>query len=198
MNGPVTKGGLGVAEHGNRAVFLDRDGTIIEDVDYLTRVDQMRILPGAAEALSQLKAAGFLLIVVTNQSAIARGWLTEEELGRIHAELNRRLAAMNAPPVDAFYACPHLPGGAVGRYAVECRCRKPQPGLLEQAQRDWDVDMAGSYMVGDSQRDVVAGRRAGCCPVLIGPEPCGLADATVSDLREAARWILAREEGGPA
>jgi D-glycero-D-manno-heptose 1,7-bisphosphate phosphatase len=172
-----------------RAVFLDRDGTIIEDVDYLTRVEELRLLPGAAEALRMLKGAGFLLVVVTNQSAIARGALSEQQLGAIHAELNRRLEAEEAG-IDAFYHCPHLPEGTVACYARICECRKPEPGLLEQAARDWGIALDRSYMVGDSQRDVEAGRRAGCATVSIGSLADSAADAAAEDLRQAASLIL--------
>ena len=186
----------------SRAVFLDRDGTVIEDVDFLTRADQLRILPQVPEALRLLKDAGFLLIVVTNQSAIARGWLTEERLAGIHEELNRMLAAQGAR-VDAFYYCPHLPGATDGRYAQVCRCRKPEPGLLEQAAGEWNVDLARSYTVGDGERDMEAGRRAGCATVRIGPSAEGranatsAADAASADLYEAARLII-REDWADA
>jgi len=187
--------GVAVSKPANRAVFLDRDGTIVRDVDYLTSVDQLEILPGVARALARLRAAGFLLLVVTNQSAIARGRLSEEELARIHAELNRRLEARGTR-IDAFYHCPHLPGGVVEAYARECRCRKPEPGLIERAAREWDVDLGRSYVVGDSERDVEAGRRAGCATLLIGK--AGTGGAAVGDLEEAARRIIRRErdDGG--
>lgn len=174
-----------------RAVFLDRDGTLIEDVDYLTAPAQLRILPGVPAALRQLREAGFLLLVVTNQSAVARGMLSEEELAAIHAELNRRLAAEGAA-VDAFYYCPHLPDGVVGRYARACDCRKPAPGLLRRAAQEWGVDAARSYAVGDSARDVEAGRRAGCYSILVGAADAGGADARAADLAAAAAIILTR------
>ena len=167
------------------AVFLDRDGTLVRDADYLTEADQLEILPGVPEALRMLRRAGFLLIVVTNQSAIARGWLTEEALRTIHAELNALLGAEGAP-IDAFYYCPHLPNGTVPAYARACRCRKPEPGLIRQAAEEWHVDPARSYVVGDSERDAEAGRRAGCRAFQIGNGP-----AMVDDLLEAARRIVA-------
>jgi len=179
-----------VTQQARRAVLLDRDGTIIEDADYLTDPAQVRLLPGVPEALRALREAGFLLIVVTNQSAIARGWLTEEQLASVHEELDRLLALKGAR-LDAYYYCPHLPGGEVDRYAVDCRCRKPQPGLLEAAARDWGLDLARCYAVGDSERDVEAGRRAGCRTVLLGGQDVSCADARAADLLEAAAIILA-------
>ncbi len=175
-------------------MFLDRDGTIVADVDYLTRPEELRLLPGAAEALRLLRAAGYLLILVTNQSAIARGWLTEEDLEAIHRRLNEMLAA-SGTGIDACYHCPHLPDGEVGRYAVECSCRKPEPGLLQRAAREWGIDTAQSWAVGDSERDVEAGRRAGCRTVLLAEEPVPAADAVRPDLLGAARLILEQEEG---
>ena len=176
--------GTAVSKPARRAVFLDRDGTIVRDVDYLTEAGQLQILPGVPEALRLLREAGFLLLVVTNQSAVARGWLSEETLAAIHAELNDRLAPEGAR-IDAFYHCPHLPGGTVPAYARECACRKPEPGLIERAAREWQVDLARSYVVGDSERDTEAGRRAGCATLLIGT-----GRGTVSDLHEAARCIV--------
>jgi len=180
----------------NRAVFLDRDGTIIRDADYLRSPDQLEVLPGVPAALRALKGAGFLLIVVTNQSAIARGWLTEEELARIHHILNERLGAAGAG-IDAFYYCPHLPEGTVARYARPCRCRKPEPGMLQRAAREWTIDLGASYMVGDSERDVEAGKRAGCFSILVGEEQTTRADARAPDLLEAARLILSRTAAAP-
>lgn len=176
-----------------RAVFLDRDGTIIEDADYLTGPEQIRILPGVPKALRRLREAGFLLVVVTNQSAIARGLLTEEKLALIHAELDRRLAAEGAA-VDAYYHCPHLPEGTVERYARACDCRKPAPGLLVRAAQEWGIDLARSHAVGDAERDVEAGRRAGCCTVLIGGGRSAHAQAHAGDLAGAADIILGAED----
>lgn len=171
------------------AVFLDRDGTIIEDADYLTSADQLRLLPGAARAMRRLKEAGFLLIVVTNQSAVARGWLDEAAIPGIHRELDRMLSA-DGVPADAYYHCPHLPGGSVPEYGVECDCRKPAPGMLLRAAADRQVDLERSYMVGDSMRDVRAGQAVGCYSILLGPKADEGADATAPDLAGAADIIL--------
>lgn len=174
-----------------RAVFLDRDGTLIEDVDYLTDAAQLHLLPGVPRALCRLKQAGFRLLVVTNQSAVARGMLSEEKLELIHAELNGRLAARGAA-LDAFYYCPHLPQGAVARYARACDCRKPAPGLILRAAAQWHVDTGASFAVGDSERDVAAGRSAGCRTILIGAGRSPLAGAHAADLAAAADLILGR------
>ncbi len=175
-----------------RAVFLDRDGVLIEDVGYLSGPEQMEVLPGVAEALKALRRAGFLLIVATNQSAIARGWLTERELRRIHRRLQQKLRRQGVE-LDGIYWCPHLPNGSVEAYARECDCRKPRPGLLEVAAREHGINLASSYMVGDSPRDAEAGKRAGCYAILVGEEPCACADGLAEDLKGAAALILRRE-----
>ncbi|MHC4480440.1 MAG: D-glycero-alpha-D-manno-heptose-1,7-bisphosphate 7-phosphatase [Planctomycetota bacterium] len=161
----------------------------------LEEMEGTGVSAGAPEALKLLAEAGFLLIVATNQSAIARGWLTEEGLEAVHAELRRLLEARGAR-IDAFYHCPHLPDGTVERYARSCRCRKPEPGLIERAARDWDVDLSRSYVVGDSPRDAEAGRRAGCATILLGGPAHSVAEASARDLQEAARMILQDDWAG--
>ena len=187
-----------MAEHGDSgrpAAFLDRDGTINEDVEFLRDPGEVRLLPGAAEGVALLKQAGFLAIVVSNQSGVARGLLSEERLGAIHREIQSQLRAAGTS-LDAFYYCPHLPEGSVARYAVRCDCRKPEAGLLFRAAREWRVDLARSVMIGDSERDVLAGRQAGCAAALIADTaPTDtVADVVVESLLEAARWAAAREE----
>jgi D-glycero-D-manno-heptose 1,7-bisphosphate phosphatase len=181
-----------MSEPKRRAVFLDRDGTLNQDVDFLTEVEQLHILPGVPQALRRLREAGFLLIVVTNQSAIARGLLTEEKLAFIHAEMERRLAA-EGTRLDAFYYCPHLPDGRVERFARACDCRKPAAGLFRRAARDWGIDAAHSYAVGDSERDVQAGRTAGCFSIMVGGGRSADAHAHAADLAGAADIILDRQ-----
>lgn len=185
--------GTGLAP-GRSAVFLDRDGTLIEDVGYLDTAAQIEILPGVPEALRRLREAGFLLIVVTNQSAVARGWLTERRLESIHQSLNAALGREGVAP-DAYYYCPHLPDGEVDEYARACACRKPAPGLLMRAAKEWGIALERSYAVGDSERDVEAGRRVGCCTILVGDEAASCACARAKDLPEAAELILRREAG---
>lgn len=149
-----------------RAVFLDRDGVLIRDVNHLTAASQLTILPGVPEALRRLRDAGWAVVVATNQSVVARGWVTEDGLREIHRDLEARLRARGAV-VDAIYYCPHHPDGAVAAYRVACDCRKPQPGLLLRAAADLEIDLAASVMVGDAPSDIEAGRRAGCRTVLI-------------------------------
>jgi D,D-heptose 1,7-bisphosphate phosphatase len=143
-----------------RAVFLDRDGTLIEHVHYLSNPRDVRLLPGAAEALRRFRDAGFACVVVTNQSAIGRGMLTETRLHEIHAEMNRQLAAEGVA-VDAIYFCPEAPAGD-DRTAIEHGDRKPGPGMLIRAAGEMGLDLASSWMVGDLISDVLAGINAGC------------------------------------
>ena len=149
-----------------RAVFVDRDGVLVRDVDHLTSASALEILPDVPETLRRLRDAGWAVVVVTNQSVVARGWVTEEGLREIHAELASRLAASDAT-LDGIYYCPHHPEGSVAAYRAVCDCRKPQPGLLRRAAADLGIDLAASVMVGDALTDVEAGLRAGCRTVLI-------------------------------
>lgn len=145
---------------GKPAVFLDRDGTIIEHVHYLSEVEQVRLLPGAAEAIGRLRAAGFACVVVTNQSAVGRGFITEEQLGLIHDEMNRQLAAAGTA-VDAIEFCPQTPGSN-DKSQVEHLDRKPGPGMLFRATSALGLDLDVSWMIGDMLSDVLAGVNAGC------------------------------------
>jgi D-glycero-D-manno-heptose 1,7-bisphosphate phosphatase len=135
------------------AAFLDRDGTLIEERNYPVKNEDIVPLPGAGAALRRLRAAGFLTIVLTNQSAVARGMIDEEGLGELHEHLRRVLAAEGGGLDDIFY-CPHHPEGSNVAYAHTCRCRKPARGLLEQALVAHDVDMHGSIFIGDARRDL--------------------------------------------
>ena len=147
------------------AIFLDRDGTVIEHVHYLCDPALVQILPGAAEALKRFRRAGFSRVLVTNQSAIGRGMLTEERLGQIHTEMNRQLAAHGAT-IDAAYHCPDVPA-ANDRTVVENPDRKPGPGMLLRAAADLKLDLGTSWMVGDLISDVLAGQNAGCRSILL-------------------------------
>jgi len=148
------------------AVFLDKDGTLIEDIPYNVDPDLIRLTDGAVDALRLLHAAGFVLIVVSNQSGVARGYFEEAALEAIE----RRLRAILEPagiPLAGFYYCPHHPDGIVNAYAVECACRKPAAGLIQRAAHEHGVDLARSWMIGDILHDVEAGRRAGCRTILL-------------------------------
>ena len=149
-----------------RAVFLDRDGTINVEKEYLFRIEEFEFVPGAPEAIKLLKDAGFLVVVVTNQSGIGRGYYTEADLERLHEFLSGELAAIGTG-VDAYYFCPHHPSHGTGKYRLECACRKPLPGMLHAAAEDLQIDLAASYMVGDKLADVVAGMAAGCRTILV-------------------------------
>ena len=148
------------------AVFLDRDGTIIEEVNYLSSPEQVCLIPGAADAVRRLNDAGVLVVVVTNQAGVARGYFPESRVGEVHAHLSTLLAAHGAR-IDAYYHCPHHPTEGVGEYRVACDCRKPKPGLLLTAARELDIDLSGSWMIGDKLCDAEAGATAGCRTLLV-------------------------------
>ncbi len=188
------------------AVFLDRDGTLVREVEYMRSPSQLRLLPGAAEAIRRLNEAGFAVVVTTNQSGVARGLLTEADVHAIHAVLGQRLVRHRAK-LDAIYYCPHHPEVGEGRYRRRCRCRKPSPGMLLRAARELELNLDRSFAVGDSERDLQAGRRAGCRTVLVrtgygrrteasaGDEVD--ADHIAGDLLDAAGWILSCEGARP-
>jgi len=180
------------------AVFLDRDGTLNVEQSYLTRPEQMQILEGVGEALQELRAAGFACVVVTNQSAIGRGMMTEADLARIHEEMNRQLEEAGAT-LDAIYHCPAVPASA-DPLAIDHPERKPAPGMLLRAAKEMHLDLARSWMVGDSLRDMIAGQKAGCQGCLLvrtgHPLPAtAFGDAPpfqiVDDLTAATKHILA-------
>jgi D-glycero-D-manno-heptose 1,7-bisphosphate phosphatase len=149
-----------------KAVFLDRDGTINVEKDYLVRPEEFEFIPGAPEAIARLKRAGFLVIVVTNQSGVARGYFSIDDVRRLHDHLQQQLIAAGTA-IDDFYLCPHHPDHGVGKYKTECDCRKGRPGMLLQAAADHGIDLRCSYMVGDKLADVEAGKAAGCSPILV-------------------------------
>ena len=179
------------------AIFLDKDGTLIEDVPYNVDPARMTLALGAREGCAALHEAGYRLVVVTNQSGVARGLFAEDAL----AAVETRLRAMLGVPLAGVFHCPHHPDGTVPRYAVDCACRKPLPGLLRHAAIRLDIDLAQSWMIGDILNDVEAGRRAGCRTVLIDngneTEWVGGAlrtpDHKAADLAEAAIAILCGE-----
>jgi D-glycero-D-manno-heptose 1,7-bisphosphate phosphatase len=178
------------------AVFLDRDGTIIEECGYLDSLDRLTLFPWSVDALRLLKRAGFVTVVITNQSAVARGIIDEPFVHAVHRELDRRLEGTGAN-IDGYYYCPHFIGAKIERYRQLCRCRKPAPGMIEQACRDMDLDPSMSVTVGDRWLDVACGHAAGTRTVRVrsGSErseaPEGVhADAILNNLVEAVGWIL--------
>jgi len=189
----------------NRAVFLDRDGTLNKDAGYPGDFGQVEIYPGSYEAVKMINEAGLLAVVVSNQSGVGRGLFGEAQVEAIHREMGAAFAARGAR-IDAFYFCPHFEGSADPRYALACACRKPQPGLALRAAADLGLDLARSYMVGDKPDDIVFARNIGASPVLVltgqgrsargrlrsaGIEP----DHVSAGVLTAARWIVRREGG---
>jgi D-glycero-D-manno-heptose 1,7-bisphosphate phosphatase len=148
------------------AVFLDRDGVLIEDVHYLAHPDQVQLIPGSAQAISQLNTRGVPVIVVTNQAGVARGYFPESRVAEVHGRIDELLAAAGAR-IDRYYYCPHHPTAGSGSYRVACECRKPRPGMLHRAAMDLKIDLARSYLVGDKISDLEAAMHAGCCPMLV-------------------------------
>lgn len=173
-------------------VFLDKDGTLVEDIPYDADPARVRLLPGAGAAARALHTAGWRLAIVTNQSGVARGLFAEAALAGVETRVRELLGEWGVPLAGFFY-CPHHPDGRVPGYAVACRCRKPEPGLILMAAARLGVAPAGCWMVGDRPSDVEAGRRAGCRTVLLaGAAAPGLGslDARVADLSAAATVIL--------
>ena len=189
------------------AVFLDRDGTINEQMGYINHLSRFRLLPGAVEAIRLLNAQQVPVVVVTNQSGLARGYFPQVLLDEVHATMKGLLAEQGAW-LDGLYVCPHHPEAKEEQYRKNCNCRKPRTGLLEQAAAELNLDLAGSYLVGDRWSDITCAAQAGCTPVLvltgygrgdyqyIGPgqklQPTHVAET----LLDAVRWILPRIRQG--
>lgn len=186
-----------------KAVFLDRDGTLIEETGYANAMDQIIIYPYAALSLELLKRAGFLLIVVSNQAGVAKGLVDPSFPDAVVAHLQERLRFDAGPAIDGGYHCPHHSEGTVPHLARRCDCRKPEIGMIERAASDFQIDLSGSYLVGDHLSDVEAAHRAGMRGVLLmtghgadaaakldGASPAQRPDFIAADLLHAARWIL--------
>ena len=178
-----------------KAIFLDRDGTINRYVGFLRSEEEFELLPGTAQAIGQINASGYLAVVVTNQPVIARGEVTVAELKNIHNKMETMLG-MEGVFVDAIYYCPHHPhkgyDGEVPELKIDCDCRKPKPGMLLQAAKDLNIDLAASWMVGDGENDVKAGIAAGCRTALIGQGDFGQT-MTVSSVAEFAEKVLDKQ-----
>ena len=150
-----------------KAVFLDRDGVITEDPPhYAHRSDQVNIIACSGEAIRLLNECGYLVIVVSNQSGVAKGYYLEHDIGLFNEEMKRKLSLENAH-IDATYYCPHHPDGIVEEFGISCKCRKPQPGMLTQAAEQHRIDLQASYMVGDKFSDIVAGNSVNCRTIFV-------------------------------
>lgn len=181
------------------AVFLDRDGTLNEDVGYLDRLERLRLFPWSLDAVRLLRRAGYAVVVVTNQGGVARGFVAEAFVEEVRRVIDRRLAALGER-LDGHYQCPHEPHAPVAAYRRQCDCRKPLPGLVRRAARDLDLDVPRSVVVGDKWSDVVLARAAGARGVLVRTgygrsqeqaPPAGVRpDAVADTLMDAAGWIL--------
>ncbi len=182
-----------------RAVFLDRDGTLIEEAGYINRIERLEFYPWSRDAVRLLNRAGFRAIVVTNQAGVARGYADEPFVRRAHAYLDEQIR-LGGGEVDGYYYCPHHPEASVKEYRRTCECRKPAPGMFLQAAREHDIDLSRSFAVGDRWHDIEAAQRAGVTAVLVltgygasevtKPKP-GATPAHVADnLIDATTWIL--------
>ena len=178
-----------------RAVFLDRDGTINIEKEYLYRAKDFEFIPGAPEAVRLLNQAGIMVVVVTNQSGVARGYYTEDDVENLHRHIARELERSEAH-IDAWLYCPHHPSGR-GSYALPCDCRKPLPGMLHEAARRYGIDLENSTMIGDKLADIEAGHAAGCRTILVrtgygaGEEQYVGSDTVVcDDLLYAVKYLL--------
>lgn len=179
----------------SKAAFIDRDGVINEERNYVHRISDFVLLPGVVEGLKLLRNAGYRLIVVTNQAGIARGYYAQDEMDRLHDHM-RELLAEHGVSLDAIYFCPHHPQGSIEHLAIECDCRKPSPGMLQQAAKDFDLNLATSVLIGDKLSDVRAGKCAGVGRTVIVESGHNVeriarleADVVAADLLAAARVL---------
>ena len=186
------------------AVFLDRDGVLVEEVHLLVNPSQVRLFECVPAAIQSLKRSGFKVIVVSNQTVVARGLAAVKDIDRIHDTIQQLLGEANGSHIDAFYFCPHHPNATLLEYRIDCDCRKPRPGMLIQAAHENDIDLQGSYMVGDRITDIIAGVRAGCKTILVQTgahlqkpietsDPIDVStqpDFICEDLGQAAEYIL--------
>jgi D-glycero-D-manno-heptose 1,7-bisphosphate phosphatase len=171
-------------------VFLDRDDTIIKDIPYLSDAERVELLPGAPEAIRMLNEKGIPAIIITNQSGIARGLFDEAALKVVHERLKDILVEKLAR-IDAIYSCPHYPEGTVKKYAIKCKCRKPETGLLEKAAADFSLKLNRCYFIGDKKSDMEAIHRVGGKGVLVGKHTVKVkTDYNAKDILDAVKWII--------
>ncbi len=179
----------------NIAVFLDRDGTINEEVGYLSRLDHLRLFPSVSEAIRLINESGMKAVVITNQSGVARGFFTEAFVETVHERINEILQEKGAR-IDRFYFCPHHPVYGNGPYKKACACRKPEPGLLFLASDEMDIDLTRSYVIGDMLKDIDAGKKVGAKGILVRTgygQNITVTDKPVyiaEDILDAVNWIL--------
>lgn len=184
----------------NKAVFLDKDGTLIINVPYNVDRNKVKLYPETGEALQAIKRAGFLLIMVSNQAGVAKGMFKAKSLDEVSEALNEKLKPYSVQ-LDGIYYCPHHPDGSVKKYSKDCTCRKPKAGMLLKAAKEFNIDLSQSWMIGDILNDVQAGNLAGCRTILIdnGNETEWILneerrpDYTVKNLAEAKNFILFAE-----
>ena len=189
----------------SRAVFLDRDGTLVEEVGYLDRLDRLQLFPWSIDAVRLLNRAGFKVVVVSNQAGVARGFFGEPFVREVQDAIDAPVQAAGGR-IDGWYYCPHHPDAPVARYRQQCECRKPRPGMIRRAEADLGIDAAQSYVIGDRWLDVQLARNVGARGILVRTgygaseerqPPDGVAAETIADnLIEAAAWILRNGPGG--
>lgn len=188
-----------------RAVFLDRDGTINEEVGYVNHLDRFKLIPGVPLALKKFNKLNLLTIVLTNQGGVARGFFDEKFLKKLHLKLIKDLKKRGAR-LDGIYYCPHNPHGIVKKYSIVCKCRKPATGMIERAVKDFNITLKNSYYIGDQKRDIEFGKKIGLITILVKTgygkgelyfkkfnnnlKP----DYIAEDLLDAARWIEKNEK----
>jgi len=188
-----------LTDDNQKVIFLDRDGTLIEEKDFLTNVDDIEIFPHSSEAIGILRKLGYLIVVVSNQSGVARGYLTEQQVIEINEEIFRRLEEQDARP-DLFFYCPHHPEATLAEYRVECDCRKPAPGMVRMAEQLLNIDIRTSFSIGDKLSDVQLCQNLGGRGLLVltgygkseleKSESTGVRPDYIADnLLDAAHWI---------
>jgi len=188
-----------------KAIFLDRDGTVTEEVGYVNHPDRLKLIPGAAEAIKKINDSGMMAILITNQAGVAKGYFPEWMVHRVHEKLESLLRERGAR-LDRIYYCPHHPEGREKTYKIICACRKPAPGMIHMAEKELNIDVAKSYVIGDKYMDVELARKVGATGIMVLTgygkgeyELFGNAwklkpDHISQDLSEAVDWILSREK----
>lgn len=192
---------MDLMDNSNSAVFFDRDGTINEEINYLSSIEQFQFIDGAVEAIKLLNDTGLLAVVITNQAGVARGFYDEARVQEIHEFMEKQLQSSGAR-LNGIYYCPHHPTAGLGKYKIDCTCRKPKPGLLKQAATNLKIDLEKSFIVGDKLSDLQAGLAVGCKTILVRTgygaehekkltEKDFRPDHIADDVLEAVRWIVA-------